>query len=191
MRTVAFLCIAASGLSLAGGTASADTMPGPPVVARTFDLGAGPMPDVASDPATHRAYITSQGYDSLYVVDAASRLSAITVGPSPRPGSRSRTRGPASSVSTSFLVRAGSAWPPPSWARLPRRRRRAATPRCTCRSNAPTTTMMRRRTTPRSVAPRNVPGFPPRSSLRLPSCSLPSYGCHLADATIQWQCCLL
>jgi YVTN family beta-propeller protein len=59
-------------------------MPGPPVVSTTFRLGTGPMPDVASDPATHRAYITSQGDDSLYVVDATSRIATITVGPSPR-----------------------------------------------------------------------------------------------------------
>ena len=41
------------------------------------------MPDVASDPSTHKAYVTSQGDDSLYVADSTSRVAAIQVGPAP------------------------------------------------------------------------------------------------------------
>jgi DNA-binding beta-propeller fold protein YncE len=42
---------------------------GPPRVTATFDVGAGPLPDVASDPTTNEAYVTSTGDDSLYVLE--------------------------------------------------------------------------------------------------------------------------
>ena len=48
--------VLALGLA-ASGIASADEPLGPPVVATTFGLGAGPMHDVASDPSTHKAYV--------------------------------------------------------------------------------------------------------------------------------------
>lgn len=67
----------------ASGTASADEPLGQPVVTTTFGLGAGPMPDVATDPSTHRAYVTSQGDDSLYVADPTSGVATIKVGPAP------------------------------------------------------------------------------------------------------------
>ena len=47
------------------------------MVTTTFGLGAGPMPDVATDPSTHRAYVTSKGDDSLYVADPTSRVTTI------------------------------------------------------------------------------------------------------------------
>ena len=62
---------------------SADEPLGPPVVATTFGLGAGPTHDVASDPSTHKAYVTSEGDDSLYVADAKSRVTTIRVGTAP------------------------------------------------------------------------------------------------------------
>lgn len=55
---------------VACGSESREVSLGPPKVTATFTVGAGPMPDVASDPSTHNAYVTSSGDDSLYVVDA-------------------------------------------------------------------------------------------------------------------------
>lgn len=49
----------------------------------TFAVGTGPMPDIATDPSTHSAYVMSSGDDSLYVVDAQSRTATIKVGKSP------------------------------------------------------------------------------------------------------------
>jgi YVTN family beta-propeller protein len=41
------------------------------------------MRDVATDPSTHTAYVTSSGDDSLYVVDAESRTTTIKMGTAP------------------------------------------------------------------------------------------------------------
>ncbi len=38
-------------------------------VSTTFDVGVGPLPDVASDPMTGKACVTSSADDSLYVLD--------------------------------------------------------------------------------------------------------------------------
>ena len=63
---------------------SGEPAPGPPPkVTATFQLGSGRMPDVATDSSTHRAYVTSSGDDSLYVVDAKARIGAIKVGKAP------------------------------------------------------------------------------------------------------------
>lgn len=72
------------GLGLTSGIASADAPSEVPVVATTFSVGAGPMPDVATDSSTQRAYVTSQGDDSLYILDGTGRVGRIAVGPAPR-----------------------------------------------------------------------------------------------------------
>jgi uncharacterized membrane protein len=75
VNRLAGIAIGVLAMSLAApGIASADEPLGQPMVTTTFGLGAGPMPDVATDPSTHRAYVTSQGDDSLYVADPASWL---------------------------------------------------------------------------------------------------------------------
>jgi len=81
---LAGIAIGVLAMSLAApGIASADEPLGQPMVTTTFGLGAGPMPDVATDASTHRAYVTSQGDDSLYVADPASRVATIDMGPAP------------------------------------------------------------------------------------------------------------
>jgi len=48
------IAIGVLAMSLAApGIASADEPLGQPMVTTTFGLGAGPMPDVATDPSTH------------------------------------------------------------------------------------------------------------------------------------------
>lgn len=82
-RAVGF-AVGLLALSLtACGTESSQGSMGPPKVAATLDVGAGPMPDIASDPSTHLAYVTSSGDDSLHVVDAESRTATIKVGEAP------------------------------------------------------------------------------------------------------------
>jgi DNA-binding beta-propeller fold protein YncE len=84
VNRLADIAIAVLATSLASpGIASADEPLGQPTVTTTFGLGAGPMPDVATDPSTHRAYVTSQGDDSLYVAGPTSRVATIKVGPAP------------------------------------------------------------------------------------------------------------
>jgi hypothetical protein len=41
------------------GIPSSEAWIGSPKVAATFGVGAGPMPDLAADPAIHKAYVTS------------------------------------------------------------------------------------------------------------------------------------
>ena len=83
------------------GTASADEL-GTPRVTSTFGVGAGPMPDVAPDPSTHRTvvktiavgahpvaatvdsdahtvYVTNHGGDSVSVIDSETRAVTDTV----------------------------------------------------------------------------------------------------------------
>jgi hypothetical protein len=48
------VCVVALSLAACGSEPSQQSL-GPPKVATTFSLGAGPMPDVASDPTTHKA----------------------------------------------------------------------------------------------------------------------------------------
>ena len=82
--TRSLIAVGVLTVGLTSGISSADETLGPPVILKTFVVGEGPMPDVASDPTTQRAYVTSQGDDSLYVVDATGRVGSIAVGPSPR-----------------------------------------------------------------------------------------------------------
>ena len=71
-------------LSIAAcGTEPGEESVGAPKVTTTFSVGDGPLPDVASDPSTHHAFVTSSGDDSLYVVDAESRTATIKVGKAP------------------------------------------------------------------------------------------------------------
>jgi YVTN family beta-propeller protein len=80
---VRFAVVLLAASLAACGTESSEASLGPPKVAATFNVGAGPMPDVASDASTHKAYVTSSGDDSLYVVDAESRTATIKVGKAP------------------------------------------------------------------------------------------------------------
>jgi YVTN family beta-propeller protein len=82
-RTVGLAIAVAVVTVTASGTASGEPALGPPAVAATFEVGVGPMPDVATDPSTHLAYVTSRDDGSLYVLDAERRVAAINVGPSP------------------------------------------------------------------------------------------------------------
>ena len=82
MRRV--LCVGfAIGVLSACASESADDLLGSPTVTTTFEVGAGPLPDVASDPTTNKAYVTSTGDDSLYVLDPERRTATIKVGKSP------------------------------------------------------------------------------------------------------------
>src|ERR1700686_753668 len=89
------MCVVALSLAACGSGPSQQSV-GPPKVATTFSLGAGPMPDVASDPTTHKAYVTSSGDDSLYVADAKSRTPPIKGGSSRGFGAGAPTRQTAS-----------------------------------------------------------------------------------------------
>jgi DNA-binding beta-propeller fold protein YncE len=79
MRAIGFSVVVLAVSLAACGTESSEASLGPPKVTATFNVGAGWMPDVASDASTHKAYVTSSGDDSLYVVDAESRTATIKV----------------------------------------------------------------------------------------------------------------